>query len=73
MTAASLAAACAYYDFAVRYGDLLFDARGIDVTRTEVGGVNQELEIAAPVAVSTDCAPACSGPRDPLAAGAISA
>lgn len=56
-TAASLTAACAYYDFAVRYGDLLFDARGVDVTRTEIGGVNQELEIAAPAPVSTDCAP----------------
>jgi dextranase len=56
VTAPSLAAACAYYDFAVRYGDLLFDARGVDVTRTELGGVNEELRIEAPVPVSTDCA-----------------
>jgi dextranase len=46
-----------YYDFAVRYGDLLFDASSVDVTRTHFGGENPELTIDAPVRVATDCVP----------------
>ena len=41
-----------YYDFAVRYGDLLFDRRAVDVTTTHLGGVNEELKIDAPAPVS---------------------
>ena len=50
-------AACAYYDFAVRYGDLLFDEGAVDVTRTHLGGVNVELAVTAGVPVTTDCVP----------------
>lgn len=46
-----------YYDFAVRYGDLLFDPAATDVTRTHIAPETQEVKIAAPVAVTTDCAP----------------
>lgn len=46
-----------YYDFAVRYGDLLFDREAVDVTRTHLGGENLEVTIEAPVPVATDCAP----------------
>jgi dextranase len=49
------AAARRCYDFAVRYGDLLFAPEAVDVTRTHVGGENQELRVAAPVPVATDC------------------
>jgi dextranase len=41
-----------YYDFAVRYGDLLFDRSGVDVTDTHFGGVNEEVRLAAGVPVS---------------------
>jgi dextranase len=45
-----------YYDFAVRYGDILFDSSAIDVTRSHSGGVNNEVRVrGAPVA--TDCVP----------------
>ena len=45
-----------YYDFAVRYGDILFDDSSIDVTRSNSGGVNNEVRIrGAPAA--TDCIP----------------
>jgi dextranase len=46
-----------YYDFVVRYGDLLFDRESVDVTRTQLGGVNEEIKVDAPVPVSTDCRP----------------
>lgn len=46
-----------YYDFAVRYGDLLFDRGGIDVTRTHLGGVNEEIKVEAAVPISTDAVP----------------
>lgn len=48
----SEAATRRYYDFAVRYGDLLFDRRAVDVTTTHLGGVNEELKIDAPAPVS---------------------
>ena len=54
---ASLAVTRRSYDFAVRYGDLLFDPSSVDVTRTVLGGVNQEVRVEAPVSVATDAAP----------------
>jgi len=53
----SQAAARRYFDFAVRYGDLLYDPSAVDVTRTHLGGENEEVKIDAPVPVATDCAP----------------
>jgi dextranase len=57
LTDATLEVTRRYYDFAVRYGDLLFDARGTDITRTHLGGENQEVKIDARVPVATDCVP----------------
>jgi dextranase len=45
-----------YYDFAVRYGDLLFDPAAVDVTRTHIAPETQEVTVEAPVPVMTDCA-----------------
>jgi dextranase len=45
------------YDFAVRYGDLLFDRESVDVTHTHLGGENVEIKVEAPVRVSIDCEP----------------
>lgn len=45
------------YDFAVRYGDLLFDRSSVDVTHTVLGGENVEVKVEAPVRVSIDCEP----------------
>jgi dextranase len=44
-------AARRYFDLAVRYGDLLFAAD--DVTRTHLGGENEEVRIEAPAPVAT--------------------
>jgi dextranase len=52
LAAESEAATRRYYDFAVRYGDLLFDRHAVDVTTTRLGGVNEELKIDAPVSTS---------------------
>jgi dextranase len=41
-----------YFDLAVRYGDLLFAAE--DVTRTHLGGENEEVRVEASAPVSTD-------------------
>lgn len=41
-----------YYDFAVRYGDLLFNRLAVDVSGTHVGGINEEVVVEAPVPVS---------------------
>lgn len=49
------AAARRCYDFAVRYGDLLFASEAVDVTRTHIGGENHEIRVSAPVPVATDC------------------
>jgi len=53
---ASQAAAQRYYDFAVRYGDLLFDRSAVDITSTFAGGINEEITVdaAVPVAVSAE-------------------
>jgi dextranase len=45
------------YDFAVRYGDLLFDRESVDVTRSHLGGENVDVRVEASVRVSTDCEP----------------
>jgi dextranase len=34
-----------WYDFAVRYGDLLFDPAGVDVTTSFSGGINEEVRV----------------------------
>ncbi|MEJ2357618.1 MAG: glycoside hydrolase family 66 protein [Deinococcales bacterium] len=54
---ASLAATRRSYDFAVRYGDLLFDRGAVDVTRTVLGGINQEIRVEAAVPVTVDPEP----------------
>jgi dextranase len=54
LSAESQAATRRYYDFAVRYGDLLFDRDAVDVTSTHLGGVNEEITVDAPVPVSVD-------------------
>lgn len=43
-----------YYDFAVRYGDLLFDRAAVDVTRTHIAPETLEVAIDASVPVATD-------------------
>jgi dextranase len=45
-----------WYDFAVAYGDLLFDDVQ-DVTRSLVGGVNEDLYVHGDVPVSVDAEP----------------
>lgn len=50
-------AARRYFDFAVRYGDLLFDEDAVDLTRTHLGGENEEVRIEARVPVSTELEP----------------
>lgn len=61
--------ATAYYDFAVRYGDLLFDEAAVDVTRTHSGGEGKEVRVEAPVPVATDCVPGAIWARVVEAAG----
>ncbi len=46
-----------YYDFGVRYGDLLFDRKSVDVTETHLGGVNEEVRLEASVPVATEPRP----------------
>jgi dextranase len=46
-----------WYDFAVRYGDLLYDSAGDDVTTAFAGGVNEDVIVEADVAVSVDPEP----------------
>jgi dextranase len=48
-----------YYDFAVRYGNLLFDRGAVDVTETHVGGVNEEMRIETEAVVSTEPRAGC--------------
>jgi dextranase len=59
MDRVSADAARAYYDFAVRYGELLFDRESVDVTRSYVGGVNEEIRVEADAPVATECVPGC--------------
>ena len=44
-----------YYDFAVRYGDILFDPTAVDVTRTHIAPETREVTVDARVPVATDC------------------
>jgi dextranase len=46
-----------YYDFAVRYGDLLFDRSAVEITGSTAIGINQEVMVDAPVPVSVECEP----------------
>ena len=55
LSAESSDAARRCYDFAVRYGDLLFDRDAVDVTHTHLAGENVEVKVEAPVRVSIDC------------------
>jgi dextranase len=50
-------AARRYFDFGVRYGDVLFDPDAVDLTRTHLGGDNEEVRIEAPVPVTVDAEP----------------
>jgi dextranase len=43
-----------WYDFAVRYGDLLYDLEAIDVTTAVFGGVNKDVIVEANTRVSSD-------------------
>lgn len=53
----SISSARRCYDFAVRYGDLLFDPDSVDITRTHLGGVNEDVRVDAPVSVDVECEP----------------
>jgi dextranase len=48
-----------WYDFLVRYGDLLLSPHAVDVTRSYTGGINEDVIFTAPdgVRVSTDPEP----------------
>jgi dextranase len=46
-----------WYDFAVRYGDLLYADEAIDVTRSSLGGINEDLRVEGPVTIATDPRP----------------
>lgn len=48
-----------WYDFLVRYGDLLLAPEAVDVTRSYTGGINEDLMFSAPEGVrfSTDPEP----------------
>jgi dextranase len=54
---ATLSTTRRYYDFAVRYGDLLFDRAATDVTRTHIAPETQEVQVEGPARISTDCLP----------------
>jgi dextranase len=45
LDAASLVLFRRWYDFAVRWGDLLFDAAAVDVTTSVAGGINEEVRL----------------------------
>jgi hypothetical protein len=46
-----------WYDYAVRYGDLLYADEPVDVTRSWLGGVNEDLVLEGPVPTTTDPLP----------------
>jgi dextranase len=54
LTARGRAALRRWYDFAVRYGDLLYADEAVDVTRSWLGGINEDLVLEGPVAIATD-------------------
>lgn len=52
---ATVAMLAQWYDFAVRYGDLLHE--GVDVTTSIAGGINEDVTVEADVSVSVDPKP----------------
>jgi dextranase len=46
-----------WYDFAVRYGDLLYADDAVDVTRSWFGGVNEDVRLEGPAMTSADPRP----------------
>jgi dextranase len=46
-----------WYDFAVRYGDLLYDNRAVDVTTALAAGVNEDVIVEDETAVAVDAEP----------------
>jgi dextranase len=46
-----------WYDFAVRYGDLLYANDAVDITRSWLGGINEDMRVEGPVPTSTDVRP----------------
>jgi dextranase len=53
LTPAALDALVPWYDFAVRYGDLLYDSGAIDVTEFYTGGINGDVVVEADIPIST--------------------
>lgn len=47
LAAASVEALVPWYDFVVRYGDLLYDPAAVDVTRHYTGGINEDVVVRA--------------------------
>jgi dextranase len=53
LTPAALDALVPWYDFAVRYGDLLYDPAAVDVTEFYTGGINGDVVVECDVTAST--------------------
>jgi len=53
LSEASLDTFARWYDFAVRYGDLLYGADRADVTEFYAGGINEDIVLSAEIEVST--------------------
>jgi dextranase len=60
-----------YFDFLVRYGDLLLDPDAVDVTGSHLGGENQEVRIEAPVRVAVEPEPGALWARVIRAGGGL--
>ena len=56
LSPAALEAIVPWYDFAVRYGDLLYDPAALDVTEFYTGGINGDVVVETDVPVSTKAA-----------------
>ncbi|MCA0216665.1 MAG: hypothetical protein LCH43_04855 [Actinobacteria bacterium] len=55
LTEQSLSGFVPWYDFAVRYGDLLYDPKLVDVTETYTGGINGDVVFSGlPVSTKAD-------------------
>lgn len=55
LTEQSLSTFVQWYDFAVRYGDLLYDPEQVDVTETFTGGINGDVIVSgAPVSTKAE-------------------
>lgn len=58
LSVAALEAFVPWYDFAVRYGDLLYDPAAVDVTEFYAGGINEDVVVdGAGVEISTKAEP----------------